>query len=429
MTFIARPTGTVESDRGSAWENGSQSRSRPYSMELGERGPTSTMTGELVAGPDTLDPEDLAKNRVELRDAVSAHRLDDEYYRSRLPAFDQINVPVLSAGNWGGVGLHLRGNIEGYLEAGTSQKWLEIHGNSHFSPFYVDEGVQLQKRFLGHFLKGEDTGWVDQPPVDLSIRYPGERFVRRGESEWPIARTEWTRFYLDPTDRSLSSSPKAGAPISYRSDGEGVTFLTSPFDQETEITGPIAAKIFLSSETSDADIFLAVRLFDTAGIEVTFIGANDPAVPITLGWLRASHRKLDSARSLPYRPYHSHDEVWPLEPGAVAELDVEIWPTSIVIPRGFRLGLTVKGKDYENAPHYTPRSAEKLIGVSPFVHNDKTDRPDDMFKTTNTLHFADDSPSYLLLPIIPGRGEGTFDWFAHLRGDDAGGEEGGSANA
>jgi predicted acyl esterase len=383
---------------------------------VGEHGPRSTLTGELVAGPETLDQDELRRNRVELRDEVLSRPLDDEYYVSRLPAFENIEVPVLSAGNWGGVGLHLRGNIEGYLAAGSDQKWLEIHGNTRFSPFYTDEGVALQKRFLGHFLKGEDTGWEDQPPVDLCIRYPGERFVRRAEAEWPLARTEWTRFYLDPAKQSLGLEPCGGEPLSYRTDGDGVTFLTEPFEQETEITGPVAAKLFLSSATVDADVFLAVRLFDTAGVEVTFIGANDPAVPITLGWLRASHRQLDEERSLPYRPYHRHLERQLLEPGEIAELDVEIWPTSIVIPVGYRLGLTVKGKDYENAPHYTPGSTETLRGVSPFVHDDPTDRPADVFQTTNTLHFPDDQPPYLLLPVIPSRDtDESSDWWAHLK--------------
>src|SRR5439155_1218557 len=63
--------------------------------------------------------------------------------------------------------------------------------------------------------------------------------------------------------------------------------------------------------------------------------------------LRASHRKLDAELSTPYRPYHSHDEVKKLKPGEPVELDIELWPTSIVVPAGHRLALTVRGKDYE----------------------------------------------------------------------------------
>ncbi len=54
----------------------------------------------------------------------------------------------------------------------------------------------------------------------------------------------------------------------------------------------------------------------------TFTSGN--VDPVGQGWLRASHRKLDAKRSLPYRPYHTHDEKQPLTPGKVYELNVEI---------------------------------------------------------------------------------------------------------
>ena len=136
-----------------------------------------------------------------------ARRLIDDYYRARTPDFEQIDVPMLSAANWGGQGLHPRGNFEGYLAAGSKQKWLEVHGDTHFSHFYSSYGAGLQRRFFGHFLKGEDTGWDKQPKVALNIRRPGEKFTLRAENEWPLARTQWTKFYLQPADRSLSQEP------------------------------------------------------------------------------------------------------------------------------------------------------------------------------------------------------------------------------
>src|SRR4029077_19859787 len=125
--------------------------------------------------------------------------------------------------------------------------------------------------------------------------------------------------------------PKADAKLSYDSTGDGLIFGTPPLEKPLEITGPVAAKLWGSSETTDADLFLALRLFDPQGKEVVFIGSNDPRTPIGLGWLRASHRKLDRERTLPYRPWHTHDEEWPLTPGAPVELDIEIWPTSIAL--------------------------------------------------------------------------------------------------
>ena len=94
--------------------------------------------------------------------------------------------------------------------------------------------------------------------------------------------------------------------------------------------------------------------------------------------------------SLPYRPWHTHDEEWPLKPGEPVELDVEIWPTSIVVPPGYQLALTVRGKDYEvdGRDAALPNAPYPMKGVGPFLHIDPDDRPPAIFACRNTLHFA-----------------------------------------
>jgi uncharacterized protein len=373
---------------------------------IGERGPRSTVTGAPVAGSETLGDEELARNRADVGEDALRHRFIDDYYRARAPAFGEIDVPMLSAANWGGHGLHTRGNFEGYLAAGCRQKWLEVHGDTHFTHFYSPYGSALQKRFFGHFLKNEDTGWQSQPKVTLNIRRPGEQFTLRAENEWPLARTQWTRFYLDPRDRGLVREPPNGAAtLSYDTRGDGLTFLTDPMTTEMEITGPAAAKLFVSSSTTDTDLFLVLRLFDPQGKEVVFVGTNDPRAPIGLGWLRASHRKTDAARTLPYRPWHTHDEEWPLTPGEPVEVNVEIWPTCIVVSRGYRLGLSIRGRDYEydGSDAALPHAAYPMKGVGPFTHTDPRDRPPEIFAAVNTLHFSAGRMPYVLLPIVPPR--------------------------
>jgi uncharacterized protein len=370
---------------------------------VGTRGAKSVVTGELVAGPETLPEGELLKTRADTPGEAKRRRLIDDYYKDRTPDYSLIEAPLLSAGNWGGMGLHTRGNFEGYLRAGSKQKWLEVHGDTHFTHFYSNYGEALQKRFFGHFLKGEDTGWDKQPRVALNVRHPGETFVLRGENEWPLARTQWTKYFLQP-DGSLSTEvPKAGSTLSYETTGEGLSFRLPPLSAPLEITGPVAAKLWLSSETTDADVILALRLFDPAGKEVTFIGSNDPRVPVGLGWLRASHRKLDPTKSLPYRPWHTHDEEQPLTPGEPVELDVEILPTSIVIPPGYTLVLNIRGRDYEvdGKDIALPNAPYPMKGVGPFLHIDKDDRPASIFACRNTLHFASGRQPYLLLPVIP----------------------------
>jgi predicted acyl esterase len=367
----------------------------------GEHGGRSRITGELVTGPEVLTDEELANNRVEYE--LLDHPLDDEFYRERASDWSDVTVPVLSAANWGGHGLHPRGNFEGYMRAASEQKWLEAHGLNHNTHFYTDYGVNLQKRFFGHFLKGEDTGWNEQPPVQLQIRHV-DRFVVRHENEWPIGRTQWTKYYLHPgMELSPHSRPNESETLAYDPAGDGLLFLTPPVATEIEITGPVAAKLLVSSGSTDADLFLLLRVFAPDGKEVVFDGANDPRTPVAFGWLRASHRKLDAELSLLYRPYHAHDEKWPLRPGIPVELDVEILPTSIVVPPGYRIGLSVRGRDYryDGPPIHRPDLSYELSGVGPFVHNNPQDRPPEIFGATVTLHFDPAQPNYILLPVIP----------------------------
>jgi uncharacterized protein len=370
----------------------------------GERGAKSRVTGELVCGPETLPPEELAKNREDMWQAFLSRELWDKYYAERSPDLSRVGVPLLSAANWGGQGLHTRGNFEGFMLAGTRQKWLEVHGGSHWAPFYTDYGVKLQKRFFDHFLKGADNGWDKQPRVLLNVRHPGERFVPRAENEWPLARTKWTRFHLDPKGMRLSPDPVADlGSVSYDALGDGVTFSTPPLERTTEITGPSTLKLSLSSSTTDADVFAVLRVFDPKGKEVLFQGALDPRTPVGQGWLRASHRKLDPMRSLPYRPFHTHDEKQPLAPGKVYELDVEIWPTCIVVPKDWRIALSIRGRDYEHddAPATLSNMKNPMKGCGPFTHDDPTDRPPRVFGGKVTLHFGAGRTASLLLPVIP----------------------------
>ena len=370
---------------------------------VGERGARSVVTGKPVAGPETLPPEVLAKNTTDPAGEALRRPLVDDYYRDRMVDFSRIEAPLLSAANWGGQGLHPRGNYEGFLAAGSKEKWLEVHGDTHFTHFYSNYGMGLQKRFFGRFLQDRNTGWDQQPRVSLNIRRPGERFTLRAENEWPLARTQWTPMYLHPDGSLKSLTVTHSSTATYDALGDGLTFSTPPMREELEVTGPVAAKLWLSSETTDADVFLVLRVFDPAGKEVTFVGSNDPRTPVGIGWLRASHRKLDPRRSLPYRPWHAHDEIQPLQPGQPVELDVEIWPTCIVVPVGYRLALTVRGKDYEydgsdagiaNAPY-------PMKGVGPFTHTDPRDRPPEIFGKRYTLHFAAGKMPCVLLPVIP----------------------------
>jgi len=186
--------------------------------------------------------------------------------------------------------------------------------------------------------------------------------------------------------------------------GGGLTFLTDPMPAPTEITGPVAAKLQISSSTEDADLFLVLRVFAPDMKEVTFQGALDPHTPIGQGWLRASHRELDKKLTLPFRPYHTHQKKQPLKPGEVYEVEIEIVPTCIVVPKGYRVGLSVRGRDYVYPGGSGGRLSNmknEFTGNGPFLHDDPRDRPMSVYGGKTTIHLGGKGENFLLLPIIP----------------------------
>ena len=172
----------------------------------------------------------------------------------------------------------------------------------------------------------------------------------------------------------------------------------------TEITGPVAAKLFVSSTTEDADLFLVLRVSSPPTVKrSSFRGRSDPHTPIGQGWLRASHRKLEPELSREYRPFHSHDEAQALEPGRVYECDVEIWPTCIVVPAGYRVALTIRGTDYE-WPGEGARLGSSPTRCAAAGHSFTTTRatgPPEVFGGRTSIHMGGSTGSYVLLPIIP----------------------------
>lgn len=368
----------------------------------GENGERSTINGELVAGPETLTEEELAANRPDhLRD-LSEHRFADDYYRERSPELERIEVPLLSAANWAHH-LHTRGNFEGYLRAGSAQKWLEAHGLEHWVLYYSDYGVDLQRQFFDHFLHGIDNGWAERAAVTLNVRHADGSFIRRDEGSWPLERTQWTTHYLDSDSRVLSSQvPQAPSSVEIGRDGTGVTFRLPPQEEELELTGPLSATLFISATAQDADVFVTVRVLDPNGRDVALRSALDPHGVITAGWLRASHRKLSEARSTPYRPFHPHEEEEPLEPGEVVRLEVEIWPTSIVLPVGYSFAVTITGNDFEfeGAGPWPQLYGIPMRGQGIFLHDDPIDRSGSDANGFR-LHTGGEHASSVLVPVVP----------------------------
>jgi predicted acyl esterase len=342
------------------------------------------------------------------------NNLDSGALRGAQAQWEKIDVPMFSVGNWSGMGLHLRGNTEAFMRAATPHKKLRIQLGSHVHPFYTEDARRDQIRFFDYWLKDIANGVMDEPAVKLAIRKGGDAFAWRSEHEWPLARTRWTKFYLDLTQpvadkaeisgtladndpamagsrtyaatslgsmgsTSAGSSQVMGGGIR---PGMGIALQTAPLADDTEITGPIAAVLWVSSSSEDMDLFLTIRNIDANGNDVMETGQQGLPVPVAKGWLRVSHRELAAELSLPYRPYHRHVRRLYLTPGEIVRVEVEIWPTSMVFRKGHRIRLDIQPRDGLGSAHYMHYHADYNTG-------------------TNTIHAGGDKPSYLLLPVIP----------------------------
>ena len=373
------------------------------------------MAHHLLGDPQEYNPDAFHNERLY---NYMRNSLDTGWWDNRSAQWDKIKVPFLSAGNWSGHNLHLRGNTEGYNRAASKHKKLRIHTGTHYHAFYTEEGRMDQLRWFDYWLKGIETGIMIEPPVKLMIRTGGgtmKDYRFRFENEWPLARTQWTKFYLradmaEPaSDAQVEGelqreAPAESAAVTYSATGTshagvasasstmlsagpqnrtGVSFVTAPMPEDTEVTGPVKLVLWVSSTQKDMDIFATIRNIGPDGKDVWEVGQQGQQVPVAKGWLRASHRKLDPEKSLPYRPYHAHNERWWLLPGAPVECEIEIWPACMVFGKGHRIRLDIQPRDG--------------VGSTPYTHYPAAYNTGGL----NTVHTGGSMASYLMLPIIP----------------------------
>ena len=280
------------------------------------------------------------------------HPLFDDVWKAKQAKLSQIKVPMYVCAGYATQGLHTRGTIEGFKQSASKYKWLEMHGRKEWETFYQRESLERQKRFFDYFLKGIENDWMQTPKIRLEIR---ERFYEgmvRFENEWPLARTKYTKLFLDSQNLSLKNTPlKTESKISYNAkpnDGDNWSLkFNITFDKDTELTGYMKLKLWVEAEgADDMDLFVAIKKFDKRGHEVYLPDYNHIENGLVAnGWLRVSHRELDPEKSTPYQPCLKHQRLLKLKPGEVVPVEIEIWPSSTLFRAGESLGLVIQGGD------------------------------------------------------------------------------------
>ena len=309
---------------------------------------------------------------------------DGPFYWERSPyrMFDRIRIPTFLVTRWTSWAVHLAGAFEAYAGIDAPKKLLLMETPSRMGPLrpWTDHH-DLILRWYDHWLKGNDTGFMDEPPIELLIKGRDEY---RFEHEWPLARTRWTRLYLGPGG-SLSQTPSTQAgELQFQNDPDlppgqlppAVTFQTEPFPADLEVTGPVAFNFHATLDQSDATWIATLR----------DVAPDGTSRPLTKGWLRASQRELDEEESKPYRPRQKHTRKEELRPGQSYAYAVEIREVSNLFRAGHRLALDIRGQD---------STAEDPIWVLTC----------NALPTRHAVQFGGTHDSFLLLPVIPERGD------------------------
>ncbi len=233
------------------------------------------------------------------------------------------------------------------------------HGRKKWETFYGEEALNWQKRFLDHFLRDLDNGFDREQKIRLEVRKGYYRQEVRSEQTWPLPSVQSTPLYLCANTGTLQSEPAASeGKVQYQPQKRNSRAAFSVrFEQAVELVGGMRLKLWVStSEGDDLDLFVVLRKLDSSGREVYFSGFNGyERDGLAKGWLRTSHRELDTTRSTPLRPWHSHAHIQKLRPADVVPVEIEIWPSATFFEAGAALQLTIQGRDAARYPAFGHR--------------------------------------------------------------------------
>jgi predicted acyl esterase len=319
------------------------------------------------------------------------HPLFDDYWASKNADLSKITVPAFVAASWTDHGLHTRGTLEGFKQIASKDKWLMVHGKKKWNVFHEQENLERQRQFFDKFLKGIDSELKNWPKVMLEIRRRYGVGSFRNENEWPLARTQYTKLFLNASDGKMSNSPfeketQARYIVSDIGDKTQNAQFEFGFDKRTELTGYMKLRLWVQAAGSDdMDLFVAIQKIDRSGktVPFAFCWIHDDG-PVALGWLRVSHRELDEGRSTLYQPYHKHQREIKLKAGEIVPVEIEIWPSSTLFERGEKLRVIVAGSDIGMYPGQ----------IATYMHMAYVNRGEHVIYTGGKYD------SHLLVPVI-----------------------------
>ncbi len=309
--------------------------------------------------------------------------LMNNYWKSKMPKFENITIPAYICAGWSH--FHLMGSINGFRKIKSRNKWLRCHRDFEWPDFYANENQEDLKKFFDRYLKGIRNGWEETPRVRLDVMdaYDFDYQHNRPENEFPLARTKYTKMYLDASNCGMSTEPlKDEAQVSYDSIN-GLVNFDYTFQEDTEITGYMKVHLWVEADgNDDLDMFFTVKKADAQGKWIPWNVLGEPH-PGAWGKQRASMRHLSESESEDFYPVLSLDRVEKLKPGEIVPIDVCIWPSSRIWHKGERLRLEIAGRYIRKEGWFEPFSWDIIN------------------KGNHIIHTGGKYDSYFQIPVIP----------------------------
>jgi uncharacterized protein len=273
-----------------------------------------------------------------------------------------------------------------------------VVGDIDFGPDAVLDIDALRTEWFGHWLQGRSSALLDEPPVRIFVM--GDD-VWRDEEEWPLARTEWTAWHLlpgggfaghgppaesppdeftyDPRDpvptvggRLLGTGGARGGPVEQgevAARPDVLAYMSAPLRAPLELTGPVVAEIWASTDAPDTDF--TAKLVDVA--------PDGYAMNLADGIVRARYRESSRRRSEPLRPH---------EPVCFA---IDLWDLAHTFLPGHRLRVEISSSSFPRFDR-NPNTGHE-IGV---------DGPGDVLIAEQRVFHDAGRPSALVLPAAAG---------------------------
>jgi predicted acyl esterase len=295
---------------------------------------------------------------------------------------DKVRVPTYLASPWGHFFMPV-GLFEMFEGLKVPKKLMFTKERHEPRPWRTALDVQI--RWYDHWLKGIDTGIMDEPPLSLYINGINQW---RYEKEWPLPGTEWIRFYLRCWEGLSTEGPEIFSdepdcfmqqPLHLSLKRDCVRYLTPPLAEDLQVIGPGAFYFYASIDQDDTNWIVKLFDVDERGAEVYKFGTS---------YLKASHRAVDKNMSKPYAPWHPHtkESIEVIKPGGIYEYAIGLSPMGNVFKAGHRIKLEIysmeHGKDPEMIDHYHTH-----------VCSSKT--------TLHKIYRDEEHQSHLLLPVVP----------------------------